>query len=191
MYEHLKVIIRTMLLTTAAYSARCGRSKKSAVSIEGCVERRSIARTASHGIVSSRVLIAPTSSTGIGGAPFVLIPEEQVIVDDGEDLYPPDNFAMVDAGVYRSSFPMKKHFPFLRRLRLKTVLTLVMESYPPANEEFHQAEGIRLIQVGVDGNKEPFKYIPHEDIVLAVNAIRGETTLLMLACTTCSGKLSS
>jgi Tyrosine phosphatase family len=42
---------------------------------------------------------------------------------------------------------MKKHFPFLRRLRLKTVLTLVMESYPPANEEFHQAEGIRLIQV--------------------------------------------
>jgi hypothetical protein len=30
-------------------------------------------------------------------------------------------------------------------------------------------------QVGVDGNKEPFKYIPHEDVVLAVNAIRGET----------------
>jgi hypothetical protein len=28
-------------------------------------------------------------------------------VDDGEDLYPPDNFAMLDAGVYRSK-PLSK-----------------------------------------------------------------------------------
>lgn len=89
-----------------------------------------------------------------------------------EDLLPPENFAMVDTGVYRSSFPMKKHFPFLKRLRLKTILTLVMEAYPPANVEFNEIEGIRLIQVGVDGNKEPFKYIPHEDAALAVRHIR-------------------
>ncbi|PWN46580.1 hypothetical protein IE53DRAFT_382773 [Violaceomyces palustris] len=39
-----------------------------------------------------------------------------------EELLPPDNFSMVNTWVYRSSFPKKKHFPFLRTLGLKSVL---------------------------------------------------------------------
>lgn len=39
-----------------------------------------------------------------------------------EALIPPDNFAMVCKGVYRSAFPTKKNFPFLERLKLKSVL---------------------------------------------------------------------
>lgn len=50
--------------------------------------------------------------------------------DDGDDeeddqeelLQPPDNFAMVSAHLYRSSFPKKQNFSFLRSLGLKTVL---------------------------------------------------------------------
>ncbi|CAM9892604.1 unnamed protein product [Choristocarpus tenellus] len=72
---------------------------------------------------------------------------------DMEDLYPPDNFAMVDVGIYRSSFPMKKHFPFLSKLGLRTILTLVIEDLPHANYEFIRANGIKLIQIGVEGNK--------------------------------------
>eukprot|EP00903_Cladosiphon_okamuranus_P008219 g7912.t1 len=94
--------------------------------------------------------------------------QQPQLEDQEEDLFPPDNFSMVDAGIYRSSFPMKKHFPFLRKLGLRTILTLVIEELPPANLDFVQAHGIRLVQIGVEGNKEPFKYIPLEEVRFAV-----------------------
>lgn len=37
-------------------------------------------------------------------------------------LIPPENFAMVNSWLYRSSFPKKKHFPFLKTLGLRSVL---------------------------------------------------------------------
>jgi len=39
-----------------------------------------------------------------------------------EDLVPPENFALVSSGVYRSGFPKKRNFRFMETLRLKTVL---------------------------------------------------------------------
>jgi hypothetical protein len=42
--------------------------------------------------------------------------------DEDPTLVPPDNFAMVSSFVYRSSFPKKKHFEFLKTLGLKSVL---------------------------------------------------------------------
>lgn len=42
--------------------------------------------------------------------------------DADAELIPPDNFAMVNAWVYRSSFPKKKHFPFIKTLGLRSVL---------------------------------------------------------------------
>lgn len=39
-----------------------------------------------------------------------------------EDLCPPDNFNMVSTWIYRSSFPKKKNFSFLKKLGLKSVL---------------------------------------------------------------------
>ncbi|CAM9426173.1 unnamed protein product [Ectocarpus sp. 4 AP-2014] len=104
-------------------------------------------------------------------------PQQQ---EDQEDLFPPDNFSMVDAGIYRSSFPMKKHFPFLRKLGLRTILTLVIEELPPANLDFVQAHGIRLVQIGVEGNKEPFKYIPLEEVRFAVREMSDASNHPML-----------
>lgn len=37
-------------------------------------------------------------------------------------LYPPENFAIVVPGVFRSSFPRKKNFEFLKSLKLKSIL---------------------------------------------------------------------
>mmetsp|Transcript_4218 Transcript_4218/g.6432 ORF Transcript_4218/g.6432 Transcript_4218/m.6432 type:complete len:173 (+) Transcript_4218:78-596(+) len=90
---------------------------------------------------------------------------------DIDDLFPPENFAMVDSGIYRSSFPLKKNFPFLRKLKLKSILTLIMEEYPSINREFLSSEGINLFQVGIVGNKEPFKHIPHSDVRKALKFI--------------------
>ncbi|KAJ3297649.1 hypothetical protein HK104_000282, partial [Borealophlyctis nickersoniae] len=60
---------------------------------------------------------------------------------------------MVSAGVYRSAFPKKKNFAFLKKLGLKSILTLILEDYPEINKKFLQENGITLFQFGVAGNK--------------------------------------
>ncbi|WFD30837.1 protein-tyrosine-phosphatase [Malassezia sp. CBS 17886] len=88
-----------------------------------------------------------------------------------EALIPPENFAMVNTWVYRSSFPKKKHFPFLRTLRLRSVLTLILEDYPAQNINFLDENGITFFQYGIPGNKEPFVQIPEETITAALTTI--------------------
>jgi hypothetical protein len=43
-------------------------------------------------------------------------------MESEEELIPPENFSMVENSLYRGGFPKKKHFPFLQRLRLKSIL---------------------------------------------------------------------
>ena len=76
---------------------------------------------------------------------------------------PPD-FGMVGSGIYRSSFPKPEHFPFLKTLGLKSILLLLPEEYPAENLEFCEENGIRLFQVGLSGNKEPFVHVKLEDL---------------------------
>ncbi|KAI9989757.1 hypothetical protein PInf_020044 [Phytophthora infestans] len=91
---------------------------------------------------------------------------------DYEELIPPENFAMIEKGLYRSGFPKKKNFAFLKKsLQLKSILTLVLEDYPLANTEFNKMHGIKLLQFGVPGNKEPFVDIPEDGIVAALKAV--------------------
>mmetsp|Transcript_5925 Transcript_5925/g.10302 ORF Transcript_5925/g.10302 Transcript_5925/m.10302 type:complete len:243 (+) Transcript_5925:4907-5635(+) len=96
---------------------------------------------------------------------------------DGEDepsiqvFVAPENFSMVTPGVYRSGFPKIKNFPFLKRLGLRTILTLVLEEYPEANQAFNEENNIKLMQFGVPGNKEPFVDIPENRIRVAVEEL--------------------
>lgn len=49
--------------------------------------------------------------------------EEEEDEEDGSLLYPPENFAIVAPGIFRSSFPRTKNFRFLKEsLKLKSVL---------------------------------------------------------------------
>mmetsp|Transcript_16232 Transcript_16232/g.47333 ORF Transcript_16232/g.47333 Transcript_16232/m.47333 type:complete len:180 (-) Transcript_16232:74-613(-) len=70
-------------------------------------------------------------------------------------LNPPENFAMVWKGVYRSGFPSKKNLNFLKTVGIQSVLCLCPEDYPESSLAFFDEHGIRLIQCGVDGNKAP------------------------------------
>ncbi|CAO3582058.1 unnamed protein product [Absidia cylindrospora] len=88
-----------------------------------------------------------------------------------EALIPPENFNMVCQHVYRSSFPKKKHFRFLEKLKLKSVLTLILEDYPEQNMKFLEEQGIQFLQFGIAGNKEPFVQIPEDKISAALAAI--------------------
>jgi tyrosine-protein phosphatase SIW14 len=71
----------------------------------------------------------------------------------------PENFAIVENGVYRSAFPRTKNCLFLQKLGLKAVVSLVPEEYPKSMVDFYDANGITLISHGLDGNKWPFKAI--------------------------------
>ncbi|KAI3620242.1 hypothetical protein CBS9595_002209 [Malassezia furfur] len=86
-------------------------------------------------------------------------------------LIPPENFAMVNSWLYRSSFPKKKHFPFLKTLGLRSVLTLILEDYPEQNIQFLDENGITFFQFGIPGNKEPFVQIPEETVTAALATI--------------------
>ena len=63
----------------------------------------------------------------------------------------PDNFSMVESGVYRSAFPNEKNYGFLKTLNIKTVISLVTEEYPSNLMEFYKAHNITLISHGLDG----------------------------------------
>ena len=87
------------------------------------------------------------------------------------DLNPPENFAMVWRGIYRSSFVTKRNFQFLQTLRLRTIVYLCPEDYPESHTSFLAENGIQLLQFGVEGNKEPFDEIPEEIMCKALAAV--------------------
>ena len=88
-----------------------------------------------------------------------------------ELIVPPVNFSLVEKGVYRGSYPNFRNFSFLRHLGLKTVLFICPEDYSAKNLTFLGQNGINLITVPMEGNKEPFKQIPREQMIQALRHI--------------------
>ncbi|KAI8617712.1 tyrosine phosphatase family-domain-containing protein [Chytriomyces sp. MP71] len=86
---------------------------------------------------------------------------------------------MVCKGVYRSGFPKKKNFGFLKKLRLKSILTLILEEYPEQNQRFLKDNDITLFQFGVAGNKDLMD-IPDPVICEALSVILDRRNLPLL-----------
>jgi hypothetical protein len=62
-----------------------------------------------------------------------------------DPLIPPENFSIVSSGVYRSGFPKRRNFKFMEGLRLKTVLTLVLEDYPDGNLRWCEERDVQFM----------------------------------------------
>lgn len=75
-------------------------------------------------------------------------------------VIPPLNFAMVAPGVYRSGLPLAVNHSFIKSLRLKTLIYLCPEECNESNLTFFKENNIRIMQFGIQGNKEPFTDIP-------------------------------
>ena len=90
---------------------------------------------------------------------------------DQAALAPPENFAMVWKGIYRSGYPSKRNLTFLRTLGLRSILFLCPEDYPDSHLGFLEECGIQLLQFGVVGNKEPFDEIPEDVLRAALDAV--------------------
>ena len=78
---------------------------------------------------------------------------------------------MVWRGIYRSSFPTKRNFSFLKHLRIRSVVYLCPEEYPESHVSFLHGIGAQLLQFGVEGNKEPFDEIPEDIVRTALSAV--------------------
>ncbi|KAI3983561.1 hypothetical protein MKX01_000573 [Papaver californicum] len=74
--------------------------------------------------------------------------------DDHHQTSTPYNFAIVETGIYRCSFPNSSNFPFIETLNLKAILCLCPEPYPEENKKFLQSKNIKLFQFGLQGTKK-------------------------------------
>ena len=83
-------------------------------------------------------------------------------------LVPPLNFSLVSPGVYRSGYPNKKNFPFLKQLKLKSMLYLCEDDYSSETLEFLQENQIQSFHIRLESSKEPFKELSQELITEAL-----------------------
>lgn len=72
-------------------------------------------------------------------------------------LIPPLNFGRVCRGVYRSGFPGKKNFTFLKKLKLHTVLNLSEHEYPKESIDFLSENQIEWTHMPIVVNCEPMQ----------------------------------
>lgn len=80
-----------------------------------------------------------------------------------------------------TGYPNSKNHAFLKKLRLKTIIYLCPEDYMAVNVQFMQSNSIRVLQFGIQGNKEPFVDIPEDAIRDALQAlldVRNHPTLI-------------
>ncbi|KAK4685794.1 hypothetical protein P7C73_g4342, partial [Tremellales sp. Uapishka_1] len=96
---------------------------------------------------------AALQTTAVPPPPNPLYLPPPAVPNVEEDLVPPENFALVSSGVYRCGFPKKRNFKFMEELKLKTVLTLVLEDYPEANLKWCSTQDVQFMQFGIPGNK--------------------------------------
>ncbi|OLY84732.1 putative tyrosine-protein phosphatase [Smittium mucronatum] len=65
-------------------------------------------------------------------------------------LVPPFRFGQVENGVYRGGYPKTRNFPFLKRLKLKVIISLIPNEPNEDLKEFCSAENISHIFIPVD-----------------------------------------
>ncbi|KAJ2744264.1 protein-tyrosine-phosphatase [Coemansia sp. BCRC 34301] len=71
-----------------------------------------------------------------------------------DPLMPPYRFERVQSRLYRGGYPKPRNFRFLRRQRLKTIVSLIPDDRDNLLTEFCHSEGIRRIVIAVDSPNE-------------------------------------
>ncbi|KAJ0237218.1 Tyrosine-protein phosphatase DSP3 [Hirschfeldia incana] len=100
---------------------------------------------------------------------------------DGCVLVAPQNFSMVENGIYRSSFPKPEHFGFLTALNLRSIIYLCPEPYPEESLKFYEANNIKLFQFAIESQKDPPTPIPEDTVLAALKVlvdVRNHPTLI-------------
>ncbi|VVT56576.1 uncharacterized protein SAPINGB_P005159 [Magnusiomyces paraingens] len=99
-------------------------------------------------------------------------------------VVPPINFACVERALYRCGQPAPINFPFLKELRLKTIVWLAVEDPSDQFFAFADEHGIDVHHLGiVTEGSNPWDQLTESSIVTALNIImRKEAYPLMVCC---------
>eukprot|EP00002_Diphylleia_rotans_P035290 TRINITY_DN7688_c0_g1_i1.p1 TRINITY_DN7688_c0_g1~~TRINITY_DN7688_c0_g1_i1.p1 ORF type:complete len:177 (+),score=33.64 TRINITY_DN7688_c0_g1_i1:51-581(+) len=86
---------------------------------------------------------------------------------------PPMNFGLVEEDLYRSGFPNELNFPFLERLKLKTIIFLGPDEPSGPLVNFVEDQGINLETIlgGTDTPKNPWQPMTEEEVVKALSLL--------------------
>ncbi|KAH8677617.1 tyrosine phosphatase family-domain-containing protein [Xylariales sp. PMI_506] len=91
---------------------------------------------------------------------------------------PPQNFAVVTPGIYRSSYPQPHNYNYLAGLKLKTVITLVQKEMPQGFQSFIEENGIRHWVFDMAGTKKA--EIPSDMMQSIISLVTDETNYPLL-----------
>ncbi|KAG0314597.1 hypothetical protein BGZ99_008043 [Dissophora globulifera] len=116
-------------------------------------------------------------------------------------LIPPFRFGTVEPEVYRGAYPKQRNLRYLKRLKLRTILSLIPDSPDQIFEEFCAQQGIRSIHLPVDKVKDnvPLTYnraveavqiiIDQENLPIYVHCLDGASVTGLVIC--CLRKLQT
>ncbi|CDS11976.1 hypothetical protein LRAMOSA04172 [Lichtheimia ramosa] len=86
-------------------------------------------------------------------------------------LIPPFRYAIVEDGLFRGGYPKTRNMRFLKRLRLKTILSLIPNKLTPEMHEFCEQHGISMIHINVDKMKEDNIPLSYNKTLMALQII--------------------
>lgn len=106
-------------------------------------------------------------------------------------LFTPLSFAMVESGIYRSAYPVRKNYPFLDVLHLKTMICISAIGEVRGDlKNFIGKSGIELLEIDIKFNQEPFVIMDVDAVQEVINiAVDPTRQPCLIFCT--NGKVSS
>ncbi|KAI9251552.1 tyrosine phosphatase family-domain-containing protein [Sporodiniella umbellata] len=87
------------------------------------------------------------------------------------NLVPPFRFSMVEEVLFRGGYPKARNKRFLKRLQLKTILSLIPEKLTPEMQQFCLENNIQMIYLKVDKMKEDNIPLTYNKTLMALQFI--------------------
>lgn len=98
-------------------------------------------------------------------------------------VVPPINFAPVETHFFRCGQPAPINFPFLRELKLRTIIWLAVEDPSDAMIAFADDHGITVHHLGVlTEGSNPWDQLTESSIIKALNLVLDKTAHPLLVC---------
>lgn len=92
-------------------------------------------------------------------------------------LFAPLAYNQVISGVYRSSYPTPRNYPFIEKLNLKSFVCLVPTDINEELRNYCTKHTINLFEFDVKVNQEPFVSMDVNEVRKAVHAIAGNNQI--------------
>lgn len=107
-----------------------------------------------------------------------------------DKLFLPLSFSRVDNGIYRSSYPASRTIPFIKTLKLKSMICLSPSDLRQDLKTFASENDITIFESEIGHNQDPFVVMSENSVADAIKFMLNPLNLpLMVFCT--NGKVKT